>query len=132
MEWQAKDSANDLPCYFIPHPQNCHFFGRDAELDGLHTALVNQAQLPDKPKFFKCRPKLIGISGLGGVGKTELALQCVYVHKAEFDVVLWMQCGSIKSAKDDFSRAAGALGLVPGQRVLDWLSKTSMIQYIQM
>jgi len=95
-----------------------HFTGRNAELDAIDEALgvaeravVTQA-----------------ITGLGGVGKSQLAARYVHQHTEEYDVVAWTRAEDGGIA--DLSELAGELGLpvaqlTPVQRAgsaLRWLS----------
>jgi tetratricopeptide (TPR) repeat protein len=63
-------------------PRNPAFTGRDGLLDQLHASLhpgqaaaVVQAQ---------------ALHGLGGVGKTQLALEYAYAHAADYDLIWWI------------------------------------------
>jgi tetratricopeptide (TPR) repeat protein len=95
-----------------------HFAGRNAELDALDEALgvaeravVTQA-----------------ITGLGGVGKSQLAARYVRDHADEYDVVAWIRAEDGGIA--DLSELAAELGLAvaqltPAQRAagaVRWLS----------
>lgn len=55
------------PCYMIPYGLNLRFFGRDVELQTLKDTL--------DPPTESTRLRAIGVYGLGGVGKSQLALQ---------------------------------------------------------
>jgi tetratricopeptide (TPR) repeat protein len=65
----------------IPYPRNPYFTGREellqslaASLRGGETVGISQPQ---------------AVSGLGGVGKTQLALEYAYRYYQDYDVVLW-------------------------------------------
>jgi tetratricopeptide (TPR) repeat protein len=80
-----------------------YFTGRDAELDAIEEALgvaeravVTQA-----------------ITGLGGVGKSQLAARYVHVHAEEYDVVAWIRAEDGGIA--DLSELAAELGLPVAQ-----------------
>jgi tetratricopeptide (TPR) repeat protein len=55
------------PLFFVPLRQNRHFVGREKELDGLKQKVLDQK---DNGR--------LAIFGLGGVGKTQIALQVSY------------------------------------------------------
>ena len=54
------------------------------------------------------------ITGLGGVGKTQLAAEFAYRHRAEYDVVWWVRAEEPVTLLQDLAALAGALGLDPG------------------
>lgn len=63
----AKDAKNDVQsCYYIPFPRNKRFVGREDTLDRLREIFVNNES------------QKAAIVGLGGVGKTQVALKFAY------------------------------------------------------
>lgn len=87
----------------IPYPRNPFFTGRDQELEHLHvqlqqgtTAAVSQAQ---------------SISGLGGIGKTQLAVEYVYRHQDEYQYLLWAGAESVEALTASFTEIADRLNL---------------------
>ncbi|MDP3183567.1 MAG: 5'-methylthioadenosine/S-adenosylhomocysteine nucleosidase, partial [Desulfobaccales bacterium] len=69
------------PVWNIPHRQNPNFTGRQELLDDLHRALTSG------------RPAALtqAIHGLGGVGKTGLAVEYAYRHGPEYSLVWWLR-----------------------------------------
>ena len=59
----------------MPFPRNPDFVGRTDDLDRLHAVL--QARQP-----VGIRPA--GLTGMGGIGKTQLAVEYVYRHQADY------------------------------------------------
>ncbi len=87
----------------IPYRRNPFFTGREEELKGLHDALhadsaayLTQAQ---------------GISGLGGIGKTQTAIEYAYRYRAEYQAVLWASAASSVVLTAAFVRIAALLQL---------------------
>ena len=65
--------------------RNVNFTGRDEDLRGLRDELRSR-------RFAVVLP-LAAIQGLGGVGKTQIALEYAHRFKAEYDIIWWMNCG---------------------------------------
>jgi len=65
----------------LPYPRNPFFIGRDQELEHLHGRL--------QQKQVAAVGQTQSISGLGGVGKTQLAVEYAYRYQAESQYVLW-------------------------------------------
>lgn len=92
-----------LTIWNVPFPRNPFFTGRNHELAQLHaqlqqgtTAVVGQAQ---------------SISGLGGVGKTQFAVECAYRHQDEYQYVLWARAESADVLTSSFTEIAHLLKL---------------------
>ena len=73
----------------VPFPHNPQFTGRGALLEELHQQLAEQSIAATQPQ---------AIHGLGGVGKTQLAVEYAWKHRAEYDAVLWVVADSPASA----------------------------------
>jgi hypothetical protein len=87
----------------IPYCQNECFFGRQAILDKLSKAL-DPERLPKRQRKF-------ALYGLGGCGKTQVALEYVYHHFDQYEVILWISSSSIEKIEKDFANAVVLLGL---------------------
>jgi hypothetical protein len=83
----------------VPSSLALHFFDRESELDQL-------------AKKFGSHGGVAVLVGLGGIGKTQVALAYAHNHKYEYDVVLWVTCHSESAILQTFSDAAKTLGLV--------------------
>jgi MinD-like ATPase involved in chromosome partitioning or flagellar assembly len=64
--------------------RNVNFTGRDKDLRGLREELRSRRMAVVLP---------LTIQGLGGVGKTQVALEYAHRFKADYDVIWWMNCG---------------------------------------
>jgi KaiC/GvpD/RAD55 family RecA-like ATPase len=51
----------------------------------------------------------IAVTGLGGTGKTQLALRYVEQHKQKYDTILWIDTHDEKTIKSSFARCCNAL-----------------------
>ncbi|KAG7009655.1 hypothetical protein G7Y79_00002g007700 [Physcia stellaris] len=88
--------------WIVPFGRNHYFTGRESELVELHSMLFTNNQ------FTKS-----AISGLGGVGKTQLVLEFIYRlrEKHEYYSVIWIQATSIESLEEGYNTVVGQLGI---------------------
>jgi tetratricopeptide (TPR) repeat protein/nucleoside phosphorylase len=80
----------------VPHARNPHFTGRDELLDRLHQQLTPTEQ-NDPARFRRIaltQPQ--AIKGLGGVGKTQIAVEYAYRSREQgrFTHILWVNAAS--------------------------------------
>src|SRR5690242_19897936 len=122
---QRTDGEATLPCALLPGSRNPQFFGRDTELAALETTFNNQ----DPSNGLKS----VNIFGMGGVGKSQVALHYALSHLDDFDAILWFHCESLKVAEESFSDAAMKFRFPDIKwnnhadnrwRVLSWLEQT--------
>ena len=71
------------PLIFEAPVRNAQFTGRLDDLDRLREQLHDYGQGSVPP---------VALQGLGGVGKTQVALEYVHRFKTDYDVVFWLQC----------------------------------------
>ncbi|KAL8908946.1 MAG: hypothetical protein Q9207_000522 [Kuettlingeria erythrocarpa] len=115
-----------LPCHAIPYGLNPRFYERETELAKLRKTLDPQQEGP--------LLKVTGIHGLGGVGKTQLALNFANTSLETFDVILWVPAETQIKMTQALSSFAKRVGLdlskedeiddnaQAAQRVKDWLN----------
>jgi hypothetical protein len=113
----------NLPCFMIPYGLNLRFFGRAAELHTVKETLdpnTNSAQL-----------RVIAIHGLGGVGKSQLALHYANTSMKVYEVIAWIPVETQIKLVQALSSLATKLGLIKEtseddyqsvQKVRDWLN----------
>lgn len=90
------------PIWNIPHLRNSIFTGREDLLEGLHTALTS-GEVTDLTQ-----PQ--AIHGLGGIGKTQIAVEYSYQHAAEYDIVWWVRAEAPAVLASDYAALAHQLG----------------------
>jgi WD40 repeat protein len=61
--------------FTVPFPRNADFFGRDEDLERLHASLAAQRPVGIRPS---------GLTGMGGIGKTQLAVEYAYRYRAMY------------------------------------------------
>jgi NB-ARC domain len=88
------DIVSRDPKYFmVPYSRNRYFTGRKAQLATLREKLCEEKALQYNHR--------VALFGLGGVGKTQLAVQYVYKHSNQYNAVFWV------SAADESTLLAG-------------------------
>lgn len=68
-------------------------------------------------------PYAVAVHGLGGTGKSELAMRYITVHKHEFDTIFWIDAQDDTSTKGSFKKFADELKLQPDQRHIEALQE---------
>jgi hypothetical protein len=120
-----------LPVFMIPHKQNPQFWGRNDVLEKLDSILLRNSEARDYrfPEGTSCAV----MTGLGGVGKTELALHYTHTRKKNFDAVFWVRADESLRLAQEFAHLSVTLGLesredcnwaVSRNLVLGWLAST--------
>ena len=113
---------NSFPIHYFLHPKNVNFTGRLHELQKLRRGLGDG----------KVRAITQAIAGLGGVGKTQLALEYSYYYKANYDLIWWLRADEEVILIEDLLALGQRLGIVTlttdqqgaVQTVLGWLRET--------
>ncbi|HLZ62910.1 MAG TPA: FxSxx-COOH system tetratricopeptide repeat protein, partial [Ktedonosporobacter sp.] len=94
------------PHWSVPFPRNPYFTGREEVLETLHTQLgVDQAMALTQSS---------ALHGLGGVGKTQIALEYAYRHALEYRAVFWIGAETEEQIVSSLLRIAEVLQL-PGR-----------------
>src|SRR5947209_1180480 len=87
----------------VPHRRNPFFTGREDILHHLSLALTAH-----KPTAL---PPAQAISGLGGIGKTQIAVEYVYRYRHLYDTVFWINASPHNALVHDFVALAELLDL---------------------
>jgi tetratricopeptide (TPR) repeat protein len=96
------------PIWNVPHRRNPNFTGRADLLEAIEKALASGQ-----------RAALTQVmAGLGGVGKTQLAVEYAYRHTADYDMVWWVRAEQDATLAADYAGLATRLNL-PEKDVAD-------------
>src|SRR5207249_633918 len=85
----------------IPFAQNPYFTGREDILNQLHNALTNN----------KTAALTQAISGLGGIGKTQTAVEYAYRHQNDYSYIFWARAEKRENLNSDLAALATPLNL---------------------
>ena len=112
-QWQAGPSTFGTPSlgspsgqgllWTLPFRRNPFFTGREELLSRLHEQL-NQSQAA-------ALTQAQAISGMGGIGKTQTAVEYAYRYQKEYQAILWVGAETRLSLLADFGKLAALLHL---------------------
>ncbi|KAJ2981226.1 hypothetical protein NUW58_g6738 [Xylaria curta] len=88
----------------IPFISNTKFSGRKDLLDKIHNVLNLNSPSP--------MLKSMALFGMGGVGKTQIAVQYAYQNLQHFEVILWVAADNAIAIGQSFRAIANGLGLL--------------------
>ncbi|HLZ57550.1 MAG TPA: helix-turn-helix domain-containing protein [Ktedonosporobacter sp.] len=103
----------------VPFLRNLYFTGREQILQRLHHDLAGEQVV--------ALSQTRAISGLGGIGKTQTALEYAYRYADEYEAVLWIRADSYESLVSDYAALATTLNL-PVQQERDQHRVASMVK----
>jgi len=97
----------------VPFPLNRWFSGREDILRQIDSELFsNRLRLP----FYVLPTQSYVLSGMGGIGKTQIALEYAYRHFSQYETVIWLNADTRENLKVDAQNAANKLKLVPEEK----------------
>jgi NB-ARC domain/Phosphorylase superfamily len=91
------DAPKTVHVHNVPHLGNPNFTGRAQTLTNLRTLL--DSGFP------------VALTGLGGVGKTQIAVEYIRQHSQEYDVIWWMRADDADVLATSYSGLAAELHL---------------------
>jgi tetratricopeptide (TPR) repeat protein len=91
------------PHWLVPLPRNPFFTGRKEILEALHMQLHVEQVVALTQSY--------AIRGLGGIGKTQIALEYAYRHALEYSAIFWIDAETIEHVMSSLLRIAELLQL---------------------
>ncbi|GHO97453.1 hypothetical protein KSF_075010 [Reticulibacter mediterranei] len=85
----------------VPYPRNQIFIGRDAILHTLHARL--------KGSQLVALTQSSAITGLGGIGKTQVAIEYAYRYRHEYNTILWLAAETTESLMNSLQQMVDLL-----------------------
>src|SRR5262249_40619737 len=91
------------PHWLLPSTRNPFFTGREDILEALHQRLSTDQVVALTQSYV--------LHGLGGIGKTQIALEYAYRHAQEYTAVFWIGAETLESITSSFLSMATLLKL---------------------
>ncbi len=96
-------STPSFPIWNIPHRRNTFFTGREQILEYLNSVFISGNETPSI--------QIHAISGLGGIGKTQIASEYAYRYRDHYQALFWIDASSRDALNTEFMLLAGLLNL---------------------
>lgn len=117
-------SESSSPPFFVEFKENPGFLGREADLEAVHNALQNQPN-DDAREAVGIVPA--GVTGMGGIGKTQLAVKYVYAYREHYpDGIYWLNgANSLYQEFADLGRRLQGMeaNFAAQKRLFGWLNE---------
>src|SRR5262249_30271094 len=107
------------PHWSVPFPRNPFFTGREEVMEALHAQLGSDQAI--------ALTQSSALHGLGGIGKTQIALEYAYRHALEYSAVFWIGAETEEQIVASLLRVASVLQ-VPGQEEQDQKRVRAQVQ----
>lgn len=100
---EQKEPSPLTQVWNVPYPRNPFFTGQQGILDRLYTCLQQERTTALTQSW--------AVSGLGGIGKTQIALEYVYRYRQDYRFVFWSSAATQESLLADLMTIAERLHL---------------------
>jgi hypothetical protein len=105
MKTFSLSEQGNLPCHVLPYGLNPQFLERSAEVSKVRTTLDPSSQ-EDEYEL-----KVMAIHGLGGVGKSQVALHYANISMKLYEVIIWIPSETHVKMSQAIANLASKLGL---------------------
>ena len=114
------EHAAELDTFYVPYERNPYFTGRNTFLQVLKKELTISGA--------------VAICGLGGIGKTQVAVEYAYRNRSDYEDVFWVRSDTNSALHEGFVKIAVLLGLPENsaqkqttavEAVKQWLERSS-------
>ncbi|KAK5088845.1 hypothetical protein LTR05_003067 [Lithohypha guttulata] len=111
---KVEEEGARAKCYVVPQDPDIRFSGRDDALDQIANTLSPNNTTQDLRTF--------SLYGMGGVGKTQIALQYAKQSKTVFDATIWIAAETAYSISQSARNACQMLNLISTESELKDIS----------
>ncbi|TRT97624.1 MAG: tetratricopeptide repeat protein, partial [Microcystis aeruginosa Ma_OC_LR_19540900_S633] len=80
-------SAEQDQNFYVPYPRNPYFTGQDGELDDIYSFFFSSKN--------SSNVRSLALVGMGGSGKTQLAIEYAYRYSKQYSAIYWLQADDI-------------------------------------
>ena len=91
---QALEASYSIPMR-LPFHKNDNFTGQEREIAEIHEALYSCNATTS-------HRRVVILHGLGGIGKTQLAIQYAYIHQKDYTSVWWVNASTMQTLSQGF------------------------------
>ena len=106
--------------FLIPYERNPHFTGRSQFLDTLYAKLSDEREGNYNHK--------VAIFGLGGIGKTQIAIEYAYRSRSYYERIYWINGADKVALVSGYAKIAGAANI----RLQEKASPESVVEVVQL
>ena len=100
-----------LPCFMLAqHSINPDFVGRSDAFPLMDKYLLPDSQTSQQAQAQE-NTRLFALCGMGGMGKTDLAIEYAFSRRDKFGAVFWLEAAGMSQLAADFGKIPSQLGL---------------------